>query len=126
MAKILIIEDSQQVQLCLSKMVQRMGHEVVTADDGERGLELAQQAAADVIISDLQLPGALEGVPLIRKLRDTRPNCPVVVVSGYPSEAMNKCYELGVNDFLVKPFEVSFLSQVIDRVLGGTVSQTAP
>ncbi len=117
MAKILIIEDSEEVQLCLSRIIKRMGHEIVTASEGNAGLNLVQTAEVDIVISDLHMPGELEGPNLIRRVRELKPNVPVVVVSGYPSDCMDECYAMGIKDFLVKPFEISFLSQVIDRIL---------
>ncbi len=118
MAKILIIEDSSEVQQCLSWTARKLGHEVTEAGTGDQGLELAEGHDFDLIISDLHLPGQLEGVELIGKLRAGKPKTPVIVVSGYPSESLDECFALGVKDFLVKPFELSFLSDVIERVLG--------
>ncbi len=117
MAKILIIEDSSEVQECLSWTARKLGHEVTEADTGDQGLELAKGQDFDLIVSDLHMPGKIEGVALIAKLRSSRPKTPVIVVSGYPSESLDECYALGVKDFLVKPFELSFLSDVIERVL---------
>jgi len=117
MAKLLIIEDSSEVQECLSWTARRLGHQVVAASNGEQGLSLAESDDFALIISDLHLPGDLFGTELIKRLREARPEIPVVVVSGYPSEMLDECHALGIKDFLVKPFELSFLSNVIERVL---------
>lgn len=117
MARILIIEDCEEIQRCLAWIVKRMGHQVDIANDGDSGVVMVQSQAFDVIVSDLHLPGKLQGVDLIKKLRELRPNTPVVVASGYPSEAFEPCKALGVTDFLVKPFELSFLSEVLERAL---------
>lgn len=117
MAKLLIIEDSREVQDCLSWTARKLGHEVIAAGNGEQGLNLAEKDDFALIISDLHLPGGLAGTELIKNLRESCPEVPVIVVSGYPSDSLEECYELGISDFLVKPFELSFLANAIEKAL---------
>ncbi|MBI2438492.1 MAG: response regulator, partial [Lentisphaerae bacterium] len=54
---------------------------------------------------------------LIRQLRALRPECPIVVITGYPSEtSIKECQQLGVHDFLTKPFEMPFISSILNRL----------
>ena len=95
-----------------------MGHEVDVASDGSKGLEMALQNSYAVIVSDLQMPGAISGLDLIRRLRDAQPKTPILVVSGYPSpEALGECEKLGITDFLTKPFEMTFVRTSIEKIL---------
>lgn len=118
MAKILVIEDEAVVCALLQRIIQEMGHEVAVAMDGQKGLDMARQGAYAVIVSDLQMPGTISGLDLIRHLRNSQPNTPIVVVSGYPSpETLGECEKLHITDFLTKPFEMTFVRTSIEKIL---------
>lgn len=118
MAKILIIEDDEGVSRYISRLLESMGHEVTAANDGGKGHDLAENKAFQIILTDLYMPGRLSEMELVRKLRERRPDCPIIVCSGYPTqERIEECEELGITDFLTKPFEMSFIKSVIERLL---------
>lgn len=118
MATLLLIEDDAGVQDYFKTVVSRMGHELKTADDGPSGVKLVQEVSADVIMTDLNMPGDPNGMALVRKICELCPNTPVIVVSGYPTQArLDECRELGIDDFLTKPFEMTFFKSVITRLL---------
>ena len=118
MAKLLLIEDEIGVQEYFKAVVSRMGHELRTAADGPSGVKLVEEVEADVIMTDLNMPGEPNGMALVRKIRELRPATPVIVVSGYPTkERLDECKALGIEDFLTKPFEMTFFSSVITRLL---------
>jgi len=117
-AKLLLIEDEAGVQNYFKAVVSRMGHDLLTADDGPSGIKLIEEETADVIMTDLNMPGEPSGMALVRKIREMQPETPVIVVSGYPTqERLDECKELGIEDFLTKPFEMTFFSSVITRLL---------
>lgn len=118
MASILIIEDEAVVWSLLRRIITGMGHQVDVASDGRKGLELAGQGQHAVIVSDLHMPGEISGMDLIRRLRAAKPQCPIVVVSGYPSaDTLEECEKLGITDFLTKPFEMTFVQSSIEQIL---------
>jgi CheY-like chemotaxis protein len=118
MAKLLLIEDEAGVQDYFRAVVSRLGHELVTASDGPSGIDLIEREPADVILTDLNMPGEPSGMALVRKIREMRPDTPVVVISGYPTkERIDECNALGIEDFLTKPFEMTFFSSVVERLL---------
>jgi len=120
MAKLLLIEDDPGVQDYFKAVVSRMGHEMVTANDGPSGVALVERETVDVIMTDLNMPGEPNGMALVRRIRELRPETPVIVVSGYPTkERLDECTALGIDDFLTKPFEMTFFSSVITRLLEG-------
>jgi len=117
-AKLLLIEDEAGVQDYFKAVVSRMGHDLLTAADGSSGIKLVQEESADVIMTDLNMPGEPSGMALVRRIREVRPETPVIVVSGYPTkERIDECNALGIEDFLTKPFEMTFFSSVITRLL---------
>ena len=96
----------------------RMGHDLVAVGDGPAGLELLEKDSFDVIMTDLNMPGEPNGIALVREIREKNPDTPVIVISGYPTkERLNECTALGVEDFLTKPFEMTFFSSVVTRLL---------
>ncbi len=118
MVKLILIEDDPGVRDYFKSVVKRMGHELLTAEDGPGGMKLVSEQPADVIMSDLNMPGEPSGMGLIRKIRELRPNTPLIVVSGYPTrDRLDECKALGIEDFLTKPFEMTFFSSVITRLL---------
>ncbi len=119
MAKLLLIEDEAGVQDYFKAIVSRMGHGFVTAPDGPSGLRvLAADNAIDLVMTDLNMPGEPNGMDLVRAIRGRYPAMPVVVVSGYPTqERLDECKALGIDDFLTKPFEMTFFSSVVKRLL---------
>jgi len=106
MARILVIDDEVNIQKYLTRLLEALDHEVLVAGDGATGSELARDPSVEIILTDL----------MIQRLH--RPDCPIVVISGYPTEErLNECHQLGIHDFLTKPFEVSFVCGVITRLL---------
>ena len=127
MAKILIIEDEPAVVSLLKRIITGMGHDVAVAEDGVQGLALAGSENIAIIVSDLHMPGEISGMDLIRRLRSAKPQCAIVVVSGYPSpDVMGECEQMGITDFLTKPFEMTFVQAVIEGILRsrGTAAPT--
>lgn len=118
MSKILIVDDDAGVRGYLSRLLSHLGYEVLQAEGGQPGLDLLGTTAIDAVLTDLKLPEEPSGMNLVRAIREARPMCPVVVISGYPSEdLLAECQTLGVKEFLTKPFELSFVKQVLTRIL---------
>ena len=118
MAKILIVEDEAPIALLLRRVLAGVGHEVVTAENGNDACRVAEQASLDLILSDLSLPSGPQGADLVRRLRTAQPACPLVVVSGYSSpDYVEEYKQLGVTDFLAKPFEILSVRAFVDSIL---------
>ena len=118
MAKILVIDDEAEIREYFVRLLTGLGYEVETAGDSSTGLACAAGADVDLIVSDLNMPGRPNGLDLIKMLREKHPACPLVVVSGYPTgERLDACREMGVVDFLTKPFEMPFIVSILSRLL---------
>ena len=118
MAKILLIDDEPSIRTYFERLLTGLRYEVQTASDSPTGLACAERTRFDLIISDLNMPGTPSGLDLIKMLREKHPGCPVVVISGYPTrERLDACREMGVVDFLTKPFEMPFIVSVLSRLL---------
>jgi len=125
MDKILVIDDEERILKHFKTLLMMMNYEPLTANNSADGCRLAQDPDVKMIITDLAMPGELNQIGLVRELRRLRPNLPLVVISGFPTpEVLNECENLGVRDFLTKPFELSFINSVIKRLLGSPSGET--
>lgn len=117
MPTILIIDDEPAVLIYLKNILTGFGYDVRTASDSQSGCDEAKNHDIKLIISDLVMPGKISDMDLIRKLRALRPDCPVIVLSGYPTtDRLKETCDIGV-EFLTKPFEIPFLAAVVKRLL---------
>jgi len=127
MAKILFIEDETALQKTLSAVMEQAGHTVVNAYDGEKGLELAQEAAPDLILLDLILP-KMDGFSVLEKLKgdEKTKSIPVIVLTNLESvDDVEKVIGLGATTYLVKAnYDLDDIVGKINEVLrpGGLTS----
>lgn len=111
--RILLVEDHKDTRLVLERVLQRNGHEVLTAGDARTALDIAGQRPFDLVISDLGLPDQ-SGLELMRSLRD-RFGLRGIAVSGYGMEEdVSKSHEAGFVHHLTKPVSVQRLRQLIE------------
>lgn len=113
--RILIVEDEEKLQRALELHLRSLGFEVVKAGSAEEAL--AEIDRADLILTDLRLPG-MDGLELLSRIRLTNSVSPVVLMTAYGTvesavEAMRK----GASDFLTKPFSLDHLTTVVERAL---------
>jgi two-component system response regulator AtoC len=107
-ARVLIIEDDPPQAGVLSRALAGEGREIVLADDGLTGLELARTGVA-LVVADYDLPG-MNGVELVRKLRAEKISAPVLIVSGVASVRVAvDAMKAGALDFVPKPLDLDFL-----------------
>jgi CheY-like chemotaxis protein len=103
--RILVADDDPDIRMSLSERLRWLGHEVVTAGDGQGALRAIEGAALDLVFLDVSMP-RLNGIEALKLIRKRWPNLPVVVVTAYGTirlavEAMKE----GAVDFITKPFE---------------------
>lgn len=120
MAKILAVDDSASLRQMVAFTLKEAGHEVVEAADGVEALDLARTAAADLVISDVNMP-RMDGISLVRELRGLpdykfTPILLLTTESGDDKKQEGKA--AGATGWLVKPFDPEALLTTIKRVLG--------
>jgi DNA-binding response OmpR family regulator len=119
MSKILIIEDELDVQKVVARRLSQHGFEVVAADDGCRGVELAHTSKPDLIILDFMLPAG-NGLMVLKNLRSSSHTryIPVVILTSMKDEKYKQMIlGEGVNAYLEKPYEPDELIKTIEDVL---------
>lgn len=114
---ILLIEDDTNIATGLRKVMQKDGYEVTFITRGDEGLTAALQGEFDVVITDLRLPG-LDGLQLVRELHQTKPKLPIVLITAHgTTETAIEATKWGAFDYILKPFEVDELLDVIGKAL---------
>ena len=118
--KILIIEDDPGILLSLKDEFESEGYTVSTAEDGEKGLEIAKQQKPDLIILDIMLP-VLDGYEVCKRLRMEGNTTPIIMLTVKDKE-IDKVLglELGADDYVTKPFSLRELMARVKAVLRRT------
>lgn len=117
MAKILIVDDEETIRGVVKKCLEQAGQEVIEASEGEEALRLQAECEADLIITDLVMPG-LNGSELIRRIRREYPKTRIIVISGFGGESYaNGASELRADKILEKPFNLMELLKAVEDVL---------
>ena len=118
-ARILLVEDEPEVRAAAAARLRRAGHAVTEAETGDAAAALFAEAGPfDLLLTDIVMPGALQGPHLARELRETAPDLPVVFMSGYPEEAAVNGNGLRPEDVkLMKPVDGARLLEAVARAL---------
>jgi len=122
-ARILIVDDDQDILGALKKRLTWMGHEVLTAEDGEQALRVVMEEQPDLMLLDIELPG-LNGLDILKQLAEKRSRIPpqsvpeVIVITAFGTiDRAVEAIRFGACDFLTKPFEPDHLSIVIEKAM---------
>ena len=107
--QVLVVEDERRMADLLRQGLEEEGHTVAVASDGKEGLAMAEAHAFDAIVLDVMLPG-LDGFALARKLRESRNQTPILMLTARDATAdIVAGLNLGADDYLVKPFSFDVL-----------------
>jgi DNA-binding NtrC family response regulator len=116
MARILIVDDDKLVRDSLSRLLGQASFEVSTAPDGNTGFEAYRETPADIVFTDLAMPGG--GINLIETVLEHFPEAKIVAMSGGHVELLPAALTAGAVDVLKKPFTHQAVFQTLQRVLG--------
>lgn len=114
---ILLVEDEDMVRAVAERALVRAGYTVVTASQGEEGLErFGQMDKIDLIVSDVVMP-TMDGPAMARAMRAKRPTLPILFMSGYAEEQLRQSIDIDDVAFLPKPFSVAQLTEAVSAAL---------
>lgn len=118
--RVLVVEDNPVNQLVAVGVLDALGYEAVTADDGQVALDLLATDSYDLVLMDIQMP-RMDGYTATREIRaDELPGqrLPVIAMTAAAIEGeRERCLAAGMDDFLTKPVDISALTRVLDRWL---------
>jgi DNA-binding NtrC family response regulator len=116
-APILVVDDEPLIRSSLARAVSRTGLDVVTAADGLEALEKFKEQGTAAIFADVRMPG-LDGIGLLKSIKAKAPGTPVVLLTGFPSEALTEeARAAGAAEVLQKPVTYGELQRILEDVL---------
>jgi YesN/AraC family two-component response regulator len=113
-ACILVVDDDQFVRSLLRAVLERQGHAVIEAENGDNGLQVYQANPTDVVITDMQMPG-MDGLEMILELRRTFPTARIIAISG-SKRALSTVQTL-VQHTLEKPLCMDALLDTVQQLI---------
>lgn len=112
-SKVLAIDDDSIIRTLITNSLTKAGYEVITASDGESGLQMVTQHKPDIVVTDYQMPG-ISGLELLSELKRSHPGIPVIVLTAHGDVALTiKSIQAGAYDFIEKPLQIQELLQII-------------
>lgn len=120
---ILVVEDHPQNMMLMSDLLNAAGYQVLQAEDGRQGWELAQEYRPDLIIMDIQLPD-VSGLELTKRLKADKELklIPIIAVTAFAMVGdKEEILEAGCDGYISKPFSVPDVLEIVQRYHCGTV-----
>lgn len=115
--RVLVVDDDPAVLRAFRRTLEAAGFEVDSAATGTDAVERFRGEPPDAVVTDISMPG-MDGIELIRAIRDTSLDCPVVLVTGVPGvDSAIRAVEYGAFRYLVKPVDNAELVRVVDKAV---------
>ena len=117
--RILLVEDDPHLGAAITSQLKSLGHEVQLAETAQMALEtLAEVAGFDMILTDIVMPGGINGIELCEHVQALFPTIPTILMTGYAQDAFERCGRKP-EEFIVlyKPFGQKDLTQLVERVI---------
>lgn len=119
--RVLVVDDTSTSRMLIRDGLESMGvRNIFLAHDGEQAMQFMMTTPAHLIISDLNMP-KLDGIGLLKAIRNYGPTrkVPFIILTGRSDKAMlEAAMKLGVNNYLMKPFNVQSLKKALEAILG--------
>ena len=117
MGRVLVVDDEQAMREFLTVLLEKQGHGVIAACDGEQALKLVEKQPPDLVISDVRMP-KVDGIGLLAGIRERHPDLPVILITAYASsDSTIQAMRLGADDYITKPFRIDEIRLVVEKAL---------
>ena len=122
MALVLIVDDERGMQDFLKILLEKEGHKVLTANRGQKALEILENKTIDLVVSDIRMP-ELSGIELLEIIKEKNPELPVIMITAFasPDDAV-MAMKNGAFDYISKPFSVD---EIINVIRSATTKNTS-
>jgi FixJ family two-component response regulator len=119
MPLLVVIDDNDDFRASLCGLIQSVGYRVAHHATAEAYLLSHAPGSANCIICDLQIPGGMDGMDLLRSVREREPGVPVILMSAFCDESFGECArQAGAHCFLRKPFIIDTLLECVASAMG--------
>jgi len=113
--KVLFIDDDEGIRKVISIALKDAGYNMLTAADGQKGIELCQKHSPHIIITDIRMPG-MDGIEVLKSIKKTDPDKEVIVTTGFGEiDYAVQALQLDASDFITKPINDSALQVALER-----------
>lgn len=117
---VLVVEDDVLTRFAVSDHLRRCGYEVLEAETGREAVDLlADGADVDIVFTDMQMPGEIDGFGVVRWLREHRPELPVLVASGHALALELASKLCDVQSAFAKPYQEAQIAAAVAELLDG-------
>jgi two-component system response regulator (stage 0 sporulation protein F) len=119
MAKLLIVDDEEDVREFAANFFRKRKIDVITASSGEEALNLIKKQKSDLVLLDIRMDG-IDGIETLRRIRESDKNAKVIMITGRKPEeeaSFDKCRWLGAIDYIHKPLELDELEKMVLKEL---------
>ena len=114
---ILVVDDELLIRDLLYDFFSGQGWQIAVAESSEKALQILHDRKIDLVLTDIKMP-ELDGLQLAARLKESDPNLPVVVMTGYPSvESAVSALRTKVEDYVIKPFNINQLFKLIEATI---------
>ncbi len=115
MSRLLLIDDEEGIRNILSLSLRRDGYQVLTAEEGGKGIEMFRQNLPLIVLTDIKMPG-MDGIEVLKRVKKIDPDTEVIVITGHGDmEVAIQALQLGASDFITKPVGDAILSVALKR-----------
>jgi CheY-like chemotaxis protein len=119
-----VADDNEVAQRLCRRVLEKAGHRVLTASDGQEAVNLALENTPDVILMDVAMP-SMDGLEAMRQIKARIPNMTIVIASAHSMASDRERFLIaGADDVLSKPFKLTELTGVVDRLGGRRLQAT--
>lgn len=121
--RILVVDDMPEQRLIAENMLAKLGYGVTAVESGEAAVEHLRQHAADLVVLDMIMPGGMDGMETYLRISALRPGQRAIVTSGFSeSERVTTLRQMGVEEYVQKPYTLEKLGMAVRRELDRTPS----
>jgi len=116
--KVMLVDDSRTIRNIQKNVLAQLGHtDILEAGDGQEALNILAQEQADLMLVDWNMPN-MDGITLVRKVRETNKEIPIIMcTTEAQKDRVIEAIKAGVNNYVVKPFNVESLAEKIDQTM---------
>ena len=114
--RVVLIDDEADIREVTALAIQDAGFRVDTASDGTSGLALCEKVKPRIVITDIRMPGGLDGIAVLERLKKSRPQIEVIVITAFGDvDIAVRALQLDASDFITKPIDAAALQTALDR-----------
>ncbi|MBD3402659.1 response regulator [candidate division GN15 bacterium] len=114
---IMVVDDELLIRDLLYDFFTGQGWSITVAESGEKALELLRDKPVDLVLTDIKMP-EMDGLQLAAELKESHPDLPIVVMTGYPSvDSAVTALRTRVEDYVIKPFNINQLYKLVEATV---------